>query len=205
MSIIYGWTESQWIVFAGLSVAGLSALGLASIAFRTVRRWTAPATYAVPSSRPRPSIEAATRRTLLDPPMSPLVTAAYETADPGPLLAAARRITEPAALAQIAPGVGSITSTLAEEGVFGPRDDRVDADLQQLFGDWYDSWQRSVNAVLAPAMLKAITWAIEGAQAGVSGAAGIQEWYAGTETGEWGRVSLAKPQSDDWHPYATAH
>lgn len=188
MSIFDTWTQSQWTAFSGLSIAGLSALGLAVIAFRTVRSWTAPATHTAPPSRPRPSIEAAARRTLL--PDLDIVRRPVVRADEA---------------AHLQPGPGSITSVLAEEGIFGPRDDgtEIDADVRTLFARWEDGWRRSVNAALAPAMLKAVMWAIEGEQAGVSGAGHLQEWYQNTPTGGWPIIAPATP-APNWHPYATA-
>lgn len=207
MSIFTAWTDGQWTVFVGLTVSGLSALGLLIIAFRIMRGWTAPAQYAAASAaRPRPSIEAAARRTLLDPHMGTLITAAYEARsacgahdcnEHEPYTRAEYWPADEAAHLQ--PGPGSIVSIAEAEGVYGPRDEDVDADVHTLFGAWEDGWRRSVNVALAPAMLKAVLWAIEGEQAGVSGAGRLQEWYQDTPTQGWPLVRV-----DDWHPYATA-
>lgn len=208
MSIFTAWTDGQWTVFAGLTVSGLSALGLLIIAFRIMRGWTAPAQYAAASAtRPRPSIEAAARRTLLDPHMGTLITAAYESAALGVPTTADDSIRRhdgtgrawDRADVKSQPGPGSIVSIAEAEGVYGPRDEDVDADVHTLFGAWEDGWRRSVNVALAPAMLKAVLWAIEGEQAGVSGAGRLQEWYQTTPTQGWPLVRV-----DDRHPYATA-
>lgn len=192
MSIIYGWTESQWIVFAGLSVAGLSALGLAAIAIRTVRGWRAPATYRTTaySAAPRPSLVLAQRRARYNPEphMGALIATAYETADHEALAL----VIDPLALAHLQPGPGSISSILQEEGVFGPRDEDIDPDLIETFGRWAVERQRDIDTRFAPSMLKAITWAIEGAIAGVDSAAALDAWHSWhtrAETSEWPLVA----------------
>lgn len=45
--------------------------------------------------------------------------------------------------------------------------------------------ERGFNARLAPAMLKAIMWAIEGEAAGVAGSGRLIEWHMDTPSGAW--------------------
>lgn len=65
LDLDWAWSVRQWYAFGGVTLAGLGAIGLLTIAVRTVRGWTAPATYRDPALahvRPRPSLELAERR-----------------------------------------------------------------------------------------------------------------------------------------------
>lgn len=71
LDLDWAWSVRQWYAFGGVTLAGLGAIGLLTIAVRTVRGWTAPATYRDPGLahvRPRPSLELTERRMVSSPP-----------------------------------------------------------------------------------------------------------------------------------------
>lgn len=171
------WTQDQWVAFGGLVLAGCCALGLAALAIHAVRGWTAPA-Y---SQGPRHAYRAE------------LVTIAYDPA---------RRVdfeyspSSPAAIAATAPDPALRTSAEIAAELYAWTHAHL-AEFDQRFA----AITRAANTALAPAMLKAITWAIEGQLSGVSGAGRLMEWHTDTPTGEY---PLVLPLSHDVRALAGA-
>jgi hypothetical protein len=196
---ITDWTAQQWTAFTGLVVAGLAALGLLAIMLQHLRARRAEADEVrrlLDSWRATPSTIVA----ILTGPTQPLPLGAGPRPLPLPVVDPTGEI-----LAHVAPGPGSITSIReAGEGslVRVEPADLVDPEVSTLFDGMMAKWQRSVDAALAPAMLTAVLWTIEGAMAGVVGRVALDEWLAevagddadawraGTPTGEWPLVRV---------------
>lgn len=188
------WTSEQWYAFTGILTAGLAAVALLAMAVRAVRGWTAPAhAYAVCGPAPRPTLALAARR------------ASVPTLQPAPL-EVIRIDPLPADVAEhVAPGPGSITSLLREEGHCAPRvDSAIDPDVRRWFAEAFDRPAHAplrdeagildeggvltrFRAAVEPAMRTAHLWEIQGR--GVNGHTSARQvldrWRIDTPTGEY--------------------
>lgn len=199
--MISNWNSDQWNAFAGFAVMGLAALALVAVGVYNVRRRRHAAREVAELIAQLHADRAHRARPVPDPddrPLATLATLAALTSPTVPLLAGP--VAEPLApplplpvvdptgqvLEHLAPGPGSLTSLAAAgEGSLDGPVELIDAEVSAQFADVFERWQRSVDAALAPAMLVAVRWAIEGRMAGVAGRGSLDGWRAGTETGEW--------------------
>jgi len=217
--IVFGmnwqWDAAQWSAFLAITAIGLLGLAAAALAIRTVRGWTAPATYRAPAARPRPSLQLAERRPLLPEERQALVwqhapggaiEAGYAPLRPGeaPVVFGATdeqwlrdlHVDPTGEVAEhFAPGAGSLT-TLREvgEGSLAAAEPSVDPDVHAEFERVFAALFADFRVAIEPAMRTAHLWEIRGrGHNGVLSSArrALDEWRINTPTGEWPMVSVA--------------
>jgi len=178
MSVFNNWTTDQWNAFAGFTVAGLAALALLALSLAAVRRRRV-------EHREVAELIAAWRAT----PSHTVAIVAGPMPRELPL-----PVVDPtgAVLEHLAPGPGSLTDLAVAEGSLTrvEQSDLIDPEVSAWFDAMAERWQRSVDTALAPAMLVAVTWAIEGAAAGVAGRVAADAWRADCPTGEYPLVPV---------------
>ncbi len=154
------WTTDQWIAFTGTTVAGLAAVALLIVAFRTIRGWTAPATYRTIGDPARPSLIPPAERHMSEAEITDFErrfkesAARADSAWKSTLLADSTHAwlagPELADIAEhLAPGPGSLTSLAGVEGHATERVELIDPEVAQWFADAFDR-PASNNTITPP-------------------------------------------------------
>lgn len=206
------WTPSQWVAFAGLLTAGLSALSLLTLAARSVRAWRTPQTYYAQRPVARPTLALAAERVRVsgtdvlgyrwNPERYGATAIDFGYPDNDVI------VVDPTDVAEhLASGAGSLTDLAATGPGLLERVELVDAETRRWFVEAFDRPAHvpgrdeageldeggvltRFRAAVESSMRTAHLWEIQGrGHAGHDSARmTLDDWRAGTCTGEWPMV-----------------